>query len=431
MRWIILVWSVALLFSEYALAVESTEMDQSRLNQMAFEKCQGDYDKPRHVPIAILDPPVKGTPEEVGLVFQEELSIGAGQILNQDQFYMLPKPRAALSWVPMKVFISADRGASYVEKTWDNVEIDYSSERIQPPISIAEIPAEGRVLTELIVGHQGPSGDWPYLFDFRSNGYLRFAGYAPQAQGASLRVAANGIFGTALPDNPGHEDFPIIREVYASVKSSQAAHAFMLVESDLFCGALSVEMLDQSQESDVALIVDGHWYTRRDFSWEKSPNTGFVAYSSMHWKNERHTPERDSDEAHDSDTLRVGYAHSAEELHSIHPPGKGITVTEFNRPTDVIQYWILGNEDRNPDHYADFESALGGSNYQWRSSYSVQILESSVKTAVRLYEEETNGEYKDNIVAASTIAQDIPKAKSAEDFVRFKYKTTAFLESGD
>ena len=172
------------------------------------------------------------------------------------------------------------------------------------------------------------------------------------------------------------------------------------------------------------MVVDGYWYTRENFNWKASPHTAFVAYSSMLWKTERHTPDRDTDEAHDSDTLWVKYANGKKIKYTLHPPNQGIAYKNFGLNATE---WILANEDRDPNHYADFESALGNTNYQWRASYKVEILTSSVATAVSIYEQATGVEYEDNIVAASVLREDIKKAGHPKDYVRFKYRTKAFF----
>lgn len=97
-----------------------------------------------------------------------------------------------------------------------------------------------------------------------------------------------------------------------------------------------------------------------------------------------------------------------------------VTDKAGNRPVDGF---LLENVDRNPDHYVYYRLALKESSYEYRSSYGVKILDSNVKTGVRLVEHAPDKEFLDNIVAFSCLRQDIPKSKSAADFSHFHYKT--------
>jgi glucan biosynthesis protein len=185
--------------------------------------------------------------------------------------------------------------------------------------------------------------------------------------------------------------------------------------------------MTEGRESEV--VVDNYWYMREDFKWRDDPNTAFIAYSSMLWKTERHTPWHPHDEAHDSDTLILQYPNGSQAKYTLDPPQSGVRIRDLTRDADAPQpvAWLLANEDQDPAHYQDFAPALRETNYPFRASYAVTVLESSVKTGVSLYEQGTDGEYADNIVAASTIRQDIPKAQSVDQFVRFKYRTTAYF----
>jgi glucan biosynthesis protein len=326
----------------------------------------------------------------------------------------------------MEIFVDNDNKGRYQQRTWDDAGIDYSNPLIQPPIDKNQIPKEGRVLTEFVVGHKAPEGGYPQLFDIRSSAYVRFAGYPPQVTGASMRLGAHGIFSQGVSkDKPVSEDFPTVRAAFVSVKDNKKSHTFLLVENELFCGAISMDM---NEGKNAELVVDNYFYMRKDHKWKEDPHTALVAYSSMLWKTEKHTPERDSDEAHDSDTLIVKYKNGKSDKIKLDQPDEHLRIRDFpsNASDAGPSEWILANEDRNPAHYADFAPALGDTNYDKRASYKVEILDSNVKTGVTLYESNPDGEYGDNIVAASTIRQDVKKAKSPQDFVRFKYKTTSF-----
>lgn len=401
------------------------KMDLQALKSAAFTSCQGKYLAPKPEPVPMLDPPNGGLEAE-GMAFQEELAVRTRNVLDQDGFYFSPRPRAAVNSIPMNIFVDAKNSGTYQLKTWEDADVDYSSNIIQPPIDKNLIPPAGRVLTELVIGHRSPQGDYPQLFDLRSSAYFRFAGYPPQITGASLRLGAHKIAGLGENNMPGaREDFPVVRSVYASIKTPSTAKVLVLVESELLCGALDMEM---TEGSSAEVVVDSYWYTREDFDWKKDPNTAFIAYSSMLWKTERQTPESSTDEAHDSDTLRIDFANNIHRKISLQPVvGPKVQVRDLTAKNSAPPIsWSLENEDRTPEHYADFAGALKNTNYPFRASYKVDILESSIKTGISLYEMEPDKEYKDNIVAASTIRENIKKATTPDQAVRFKYKTTAY-----
>jgi hypothetical protein len=448
-------------------------MDLERLKSEAFALCQKKFEKPVVVPVPELDPPADGGPESVGMVFQEELSVSTRNFLDQHGFYLNPRPRAAVNNFPMDVYVDHDGNGEYDLKTWDDAEVNYSADNIRPSIDKNALPTAGRVLTEIILGHKSPKGDYPQLFDFRSSAYVRFAGYPPQITGASLRLGAHGLFGTGAgpialrreqiqleqPASDGQnmrrgrvapnavtgssatqgsprvrptmlphtEHFPVIRAVFTKIVDQKTANALVLLEGELLCTAMSIDM-NEGRSAD--MVVDSYWYTREDFNYKKDPHTAFVAYSSMLWKTEKDTPDNPSDEAHDSDVLTVVFKDGKQKRITLGIPeevgkvrARDLTNSSKNEPIE----WILANEDRDPAHYAVFAPALGTTNYNFRASYKVTVLESSVKTGVSLYEQNTDGEFADNIVAASTIRENIKKAQSPADFVRFKYKTTAFF----
>ncbi len=397
-----------------------TTMTMNHLRTQAFASCQSVYNKPVIEPVPMLDPPATGNPWDIGLVYQEELAITSPKILDQHNFYFLAKPRAALNNLGMDIYISDDGGATFQLKSWEDANVDYSSKSIQPSIDKNAIPPAGRVLTEMIIGHASPHGGYPQLFNIRSSAYLRFSGYK-QIQGASLRLAAHRIFGESLPENSAGEDFPVVRKVFGYARNSHTSTFLLLVENGLFCGALQVDM---NEGDDANMVIDSYWYTRENFAWQASPHTALVAYSSMLWKTELDTPEILTDEAHDSDSLKVYYRDHKSVHHQLIPPPEGIRVTSYE--DYGLHGWSLNNEDQDPYHYLDFASALGETNYDKRASYAVEILASNVKTAVTSYEQATQFEYADNIVAASTLRQDISKSTTARDYIHFKYKTTSY-----
>ncbi len=415
-----------ILFFAFQAHATDVKMDLAGLKAKAFALCQKkQYQAPKPIHVPLLDPPNGGLEAE-GMSYQEELALRTRNLLDQQGFYFSPRPRAAVNSIPMDIYVDLTNTGNYQLKTWEDAEVDYSSNIIIPPIDKNLIPPEGRVLTELVIGHVSPKGDYPQLFDLRSSAYFRFAGYPPQITGASLRLGANNIAGLGENNKPGlTEDFPVVREIYASVKTNSSAKVLVLIESDLLCGALDMEM----NEGEITnVVVDSYWFTRRDFEWKKSPNTAFIAYSSMLWKTEKQTPENNRDEAHDSDTVRVQMANGANRKISLQPTtGSEVVVRDLTShlPSPVTS-WSLANEDRTAEHYAEFQPYLGATNYPFRASYKVDVLESSIKTAVSLYMMEPDKEYKDNVVAAQVLRQDFKKAKSVRDAVHFKYRTTAY-----
>ncbi|MBC7743216.1 MAG: glucan biosynthesis protein [Bdellovibrionaceae bacterium] len=409
-----------------ALPITISKMNLELLKQEAFKQCQKPFNIPVITSIPVLDPPKDGRPESEGMVYQEELEVRTTNLLDTNQFYFSPRPRLTVNTLPMNIYVDRDQSGNYELKSWADANPDYSSPLIRPPIDKSSIPMAGQVLTEIIVGHLSPKGDYPQLFDIRSSAYVRFAGFPPQITGASLRLGAHRIFSQGVngKSEKSKEDFPIIRSIYISAPSQTKAVALVLLESELFCGALSLEMSPQKEKAEIT--IDSHWYTREDFNWKNDPHTGLVAYSSMFWKKQNVENGAMRSAAHDSDMLTVNYANGLQKRIAIDPPKTGLSIQDLGTHQTQATSWILANEDRNPSHYVDFKPALGNTNYDLRASYSVNILESNIKTGIRLYQLAADGEYGDNIVAVSTIEQDIPQAKNANQSVHFKYKTTAF-----
>lgn len=405
----------------------TVQMNTDRLKQQAFELCQKPFKVPVIVPIPMLDPPQNGGPESIGMVYQEELEVKSRNLLDANQFYFSSRPRLTVNTLPMDIYVDTDNSGNYNLKTWADANPDYSSPLIRPAINKNKIPKAGRVLTELIIGHRSPNGDYPQLFDIRSSAYVRFAGFPPQITGASLRLGAHKIFskGAKGQTQPTPEDFPIVRSMFIAAPDETKAVAYLLVDSNLFCGALKLDM-SPTQENAI-IVVDSHWYTREDFHWKTDPHSGLVAYSSMFWKKQQMQDGVMRSAAHDSDMMTVDYVDGRQFRVAINPPQAGLKIQELSKGKGQAISWTLANEDRDPSHYADFKPALGNTNYDLRASYKVEILKSNIKTGVSLYQQAADGEYGDNIVAVSTIRQDVLKAKNAGQSIHFKYKTTAFF----
>lgn len=524
-------------------------MNIGMLRQAAFQRCQTPtFAAPKPASIPDLDPPTFNShgvelhylpngllaPEDgngnypadsvkgPGIDYTEEGLIQTSHDLYADQdFFFRSRPRAALNTLPVQLFVQRAGAATYESMTWEMAAFDYSNPGIQPPIDVTKLPAAGQVLTKLLVGHKAPSGGFPQIFDYGSTGYLRFQGYS-QVPGASFRTAgAHNVFGTefvnpSTNESTPEEDFGVLEAVFFSVKNGQTTNVLALVEGGLFCGAFDIN-LTPGEESVVD--VDSYWYTRRDFNWQKEPNTGFVAYSSMYFQGVHPAADGHHDEytdaAHDSDTLIVNYQDNSRKVVPIelptlyskvyNPPGVGTTsfqigltpassaglfqigqtvevwsqvaggdarssdgtkkswkILATNPPVGtltlegsrtsaatitggdilfvrgqrlldkdasgqdsgkLVKGFLLENVDRNPTNYTYYRLALKDSSYEYRSSYGVEILESNVKTGVNLIAHIPNKEYLDNIVAFSTLRQNLPKSRSADDFSHFHYKT--------
>ena len=398
------------------------KMDFNSARREAFGRCQKPYAEPIVTKIPMLDP---AGPSGFGMTYHEELAVTTKNILDQNDFYISPRPRAAVNSLPMQVYVESSSTGNYQLKTWKDAAPDFSSNVINPAILNSQIPKAGKVLTEVVIGHKSPQGGYPQLFDIRSSAYVRFAGFPPQVTGASLRLAAHKVFGLGANGKTGlKEDFPIVRSVYLTARDTKQAHAYLIVESELFCGALSMRMSPTGKNAEI--IVDSHWYTREDFDWKKDPHTALVAYSSMFWKSLEQGSAGAADSAHDSDTLHVKFADGSENRVDLNPSTEALQMQELGNGKASPISWSLANEDRNPEHYAFFKKNLGKTNYDLRASYRVDILASNVATGVSLYQHPADGEYGDNIVAMSTLRQNIVKAKSVEQSIHFKYKTTAY-----
>ena len=426
------------------------KMTMERLRAAAFARCQGPWTKPVITPVPVLDPPTgEGGPTAIGMTFQEELEVHVPNILDKNNFYLFAKPRVALNTLPMDIYLDRDNSGTYKQVTWEQVNPDYTSDKIVPAIGACPtslepearkkcaqqaIPDAGRYLTELIIGHVSPTGGWPQIFDLRSSAYVRFSGFPPMNAGASYRLGAHRLWSVKLgettatefgdEDFTSPEDFPVIRTLFTSLKDDKTANAMVVVESELLCGALS---LDMTVTGEPQIVTDGYWYTRADYNWKNDSNTALAAYSSMFWKNEKDTPGYSGDEAHDSDTMRVHFEDGSEKVQAIEMPKAKLKVYDFSDAKKITS-WSLGNEDRDPTHYRFFDAALGASNFINRASYRVEVLDSNITMGARLYVHWTDGEYLDNVVGVSSIRQDIKKSTNPADFAHFKYRTTAYLE---
>jgi hypothetical protein len=475
-------------------------MDIARLRQIAFERCQAPYQEQDIKEVPFLDPPVKrdangdaildpntgfpqsAGPRDVGLVFQEENSIGGANFIDNSIYYFSARPRAADTKRTMEMYKADAPGGDYTRQTWDelfrrditvdgktmkNFEFLYKERPgnfpIVPPIDTNQLLspqfAHARTLAELVIGHVSPEGGFPTLFSIRSGAYVRFASYPPMVQGASLRMGAHRIFGKQDIEGggDGKEDFPVVHAIFAALRPDNVhANVMALVENKKFCGAVDMEF---DAGADTGMVVDGYWYARDKFVAAEDGHTAFIAFSSMMLRNEDQddTPEIKDDEAHDSDFLLVNYKGEAGkgDFHKIatkpRPEDKSPAEETLDDKLSIVDFplgggdrepseWSLLQTDRCPEHFAFFprtNSIAAKDNYDKRASYRVELMESTrpdaafagrvpLRTGVRIYQFRPDGEFGDNIVAMSNLKDDIAVAPNAEQFVRFKYKVTAF-----
>ena len=154
---------------------------------------------------------------------------------------------------------------------------------IQPAVNPADIPAHGRVLSQLTFGTEQTGSGFPQFLTLGAEAYYRFNGYIPQTVGSSGRLGANNIFGVG---SASEEDFPFIRELYASVPEDGTGRYLALLDSEAFTAAVSITVRPGYRTE---LDIDTFWYPRRVLQIENEPETGFAAYSSMFWKDEEYT----------------------------------------------------------------------------------------------------------------------------------------------
>ncbi len=370
--------------------------------------------------IPVLDPPVDGRLESEGLVFEEINRITVEELVDDPplETYALARPRASLDRLRFRVHTDADRDGTYDLKTYADAAPNYGNEIIEPPIDTALLPIAGKVLTRLVVGHSEPGNGAPQFFDFGASGYSRFNGFS-QINGSSHRIAAHNVFDPA-------EDFPRYREVYFAIEDAATSNLKALIDAEGFTGAADID-LTPGEESVMA--VRAAFYPRRPILVADEPYTGFVAYSSMFWKDEDDTPEDSTDEAHDVDLVVVGYDTDGDggvdliREHPVENPA-AVVVTDFgaDQPGEQI-YVALENRDRDPAHYATYSSA----DYHLRSSYSIEMRSSDVPWSVILHETPTSSEFFDNVALHLAMAEDLAPAASSAEAIAVEYLTRAYF----
>ena len=422
----------------------SVDMTMDQLRDTAFTVCQTPFGKPHIAAVPELDPPRDGRDSSVGMTFVEANEVKRiHDMVSNNGMVFKTLARAGLNKVPAAIYSDQNLDGTYEYDHWSADKVDYSDTLIVPPVDPDTLPADGKYWTGVYAMREierNGKKSYPIAFDIRSNSYVRFVGVDEPSlpMGASLRVLARQIFGikpnldTSKIYNPQDfgvsEDFPHISHFFVSAPGSREGRVLALVISEKFCGALdlttTVPPLPAQGAAMTELVVDGFWYTRSDFNWKDDPNTGFVAYSSMYWKDESDTPSEVDDEAHDTEYVIVETDKGTVE-HKVSIPDRGqLRLTEFpsGSAPEVVKSWAMEKRDRDPSHY----SRYGSAEYQMRLSHKVEIVDSSINTAVRFYENFTESEYDDNLVGASVIREDIKKSTGVDDFVRFKYKTSVY-----
>ncbi len=231
-----------------------------------------------------------------------------------------------------------------------------------------------------------------------------------------------GLEGTA-------EDFPFIRQIYATINDTNTTELLALLDSEAFTGAISIT-LDPGPTT--VLDVDSTFFPHRDVLVAEEPDTAFLAYSSMFWKDEGDTPHNGADEAHDLDQLVIGFDTNNDTTPEtivnagmqLLRPAADLSVTQFDELYEGRPVFVaLDNRDLDPTHYALY----GAANYEQRSSYAFEILHSDIDVGLTLYEQPANDEYDDNIVVAATIAEDLHPVASAADGINFVTRNYAYV----
>ncbi len=398
---------------------------------------------------------------------------------GDDQLNFQALPRASGEKFPVPIYVDRTGKGTYDYFPWtpgqiETTEVDGQGRSIVPPFTPQQIQPEGRYWVG-ITSNQGfikgskydfrsaqfpdfqATGDanFPRVFVMGSNLYSRFIHAEPTSNmmgskggeqrqldpvdmGKSLRYFAHNstgikddLSGEASPASPRtfsgaqlagpKQDFPHFKSLFVArdLSPEMQGHFLGVVDSEFFCGAVDIKLRphkDVGGKRRTTVDVDGYWYARDDYSWKTLPNTGFVAISSMYFKQ--------SD--HDSDTLVVSFDDGKDEDVSLSLPEDGALrvhdVPKIDAPARKISGWALENRKRD-------ELRVDGTiNYKSRQSMMIDIDEaaSDIKTGVRLYELFTNSEYVDNIVAMSQIRQDVPKSVSADKPMRFKYAVTSY-----
>ena len=391
-------------------------MNYEILKQEAWLIAQQAYDSLPIIAVQELDPPIRAGVQTLGMVFQEGLAIAIpNNFLDTLSTYCLGRPRAGLDRNKVKIYTDKEGDGSFNLRSYPELQADYSSAIICPPIDTELLPIAGKSLVKLLVGHQHPiTGDFPQMFDFGGTGYARFSEY-DGLFGASYRVATRNVF-------DGTEDFPEFREFYYSILDTSRSVLLGKVEAKGFTAALEYTLIP-GFTTDVK--VRATFFPRIQLDSEE---LGIVGYSSMFWKGQDSTITISNDEAHDSDWLVVGFDQNDDGIvdqiveHEIINPDEAtqLVVTNFDGMASGQQiYFALENRDREESNYTEYADA----EYHLRSSYSIQILKSNTPLTLKLYENHTTSEFEDNI-AMEVVVKDM--SLSPLDTIDVEYITRAY-----
>ncbi|MCM8779481.1 MAG: glucan biosynthesis protein [Candidatus Omnitrophica bacterium] len=384
---------------------------REELIEKAKKMAQERYSPVRIVPIPELDPPVDGKPESVGLVYEEYLKIGGDKFYDDLNWWAMARPRGSQNKYPLNIFAYEPDKRAYKEIKYDITKYNYSS--ATPPIT--RVPPEGQYITTLDLGRILVAGKFPQFFTLGGDGYLRFIPLAESRQmGASFRVAGHNVTWSRTNGDPFDEDFPLVREVYLRRLGNNWINLLALIDCEGFSGVMDIKL----KPHDITLMeVEANFFPRRDILIKNEPHTGFAAFSSMFFLGEEDTPERNDDEAHDSDYLVVNFKDgTAKEIKLKNPEDKKIE-QPFIPDKEVVSF-SLQQRDRDPLHY----SAFSVSQYATRPSFDLRIIRTNLPLKVKLFEISTTSEYMDNIVVLLAIKRDLHKGEE----INLKYEVIAY-----
>jgi len=351
------------------------------------------------VDIDVLDPPPDGNKYATGLVFEEYSCIGGAKYFDDGTWAFITLPRGNVNRQPIDIWNRNIEPSGIVPYVYSNYS--YTSSCITPSLPVP-IPLEGQYVAGLNVIHKVDGiFSWPQILVLNGDGYLRLSAEPPKTFGTSYRLATHNV-GSITPA----EDFPRIVKVATKMKDEDKGDFSFLIDSEAFTGAIKSSL---TPGIDSSMDVRAAFFMRRDLIYSTEPNSGFVGLSSLFWKGEADTPSNDADEAHDADTLIIGYSDSSTTEYPLysHFSGDPIVVT-FSPPTEKkITFFALEQRDRAQSHYSEYASA----GYETRVSLSIENIESSIPFRITLHIFPTTSEYHDNIVAHLTIIENLTKGQ--------------------
>jgi len=351
------------------------------------------------VDIDVLDPPPDGNQDATGLVFEEYNCIGGYKYFDDVIWAFISLPRGNVYRQPIDIWDRDSDPSGIVPYVYS--EYSYTSDCIKPSLPVP-IPLEGQYISGLNVIHKVDGiPSWPQILVINGDGYLRLTAEPPKTFGTSYRLATHNV-GSITPT----EDFPRILAIATKMKDEDNVDFSFLIDSEAFTGVMKSTLTPGIESS---MDVKAAFFMRRDLLYSTEPNSGFVGMSSLFWKGEADTPSNDNDEAHDADTLIIGYSDDSTTEYPLysHFSGDPIVVT-FSPPTgEKITSFALEQRDREQSHYSEYASA----GYETRVSFSISNIEISIPFRITLHIFPTTSEYHDNIVAHLTIIENLIKGQ--------------------